>query len=58
MSKKKATTFLTFAVTFELPASLNITSARALIASAVAAEVKEKQHTIKVHLLNKEVKYG
>ena len=57
--KKKSTrTFLTFAVTFEMPSDYTITKCREIVFHAVHESVPVVQDGVKVHLLNKEVKYA
>lgn len=60
MAKKTTTTF-TFSVTFKAPQGLNIPTARSLIKEALISTEALKISTsedLRVHLTNKEVKYG
>lgn len=57
----KAETFVTFAVTFRLPSGHTIAAARQAVKDSVyggtVLQLNEEDN-LKVHLTNKEVKYG
>ena len=68
MAGRRSVTFATFAVTFEVPAGGNLKDAREFIKEALEREKLSRQSdtpfhyldmsTVKIHLTNKEVKYG
>ena len=58
MSKSKTTTQLTFAVTLTLPSELKVVEVRETIRLIVAKAISDGPENVKVHLTNKEVKYG
>mgnify|MGYP004702628833 CR=1 FL=1 len=60
MARASKTTY-TFSVTFEAPKGMNIPTARSLIKEAlisIGALELSAPEDLKVHLTNKEVKYG
>lgn len=57
----KVTTTVSFQVTFQLPAGMNIPTAREHVKDALICREGldlNNPHAIKVHLTNKEMKYG
>lgn len=56
---RKTTTTVSFQVTFELPQGWNIPSAREAVKEALrTSDLLISPEKVKVHLTNKEVKYG